>query len=119
MTTTPRTPSLSELESSLEAHFYRTVRMTLGGSVYKMAPTVKGMPDRLVLLPGGRMYLVELKTLTGTKSPSQNLWHQRAAQLGTVVHTLYGRTQVDQWVRERAQEVDEAPARTVRKRSAR
>jgi len=94
----------SELESSLEAHFYRTVRLHLGGMVDKIAPTRKGIPDRLVLLPGGRMYLVELKTLQGRTSAAQDLYHERAAALGTTVHVLSGRAGIDAWVRARAED---------------
>jgi hypothetical protein len=99
----------SELESSLEAHFNRVVRLHLGGRAVKMAATEKGQPDRLVLLPGGRMFLVELKTTTGRTSAAQDLWHERAAGLGTRVQVLVGRAGIDKWVREKAQEIDEAP----------
>lgn len=88
----------AELEASLEAHFYRQVRL-LGGMVDKIAPTRKGMPDRLVLLPGGRVYLVELKADNGSTSPAQRLYHQRAAELGTRVQLLVGRSGIDAWLR--------------------
>jgi len=100
-----RVPSISELESSLEAHFYRQVRLTLGGRVTKLAPTEKGMPDRLVLLPGGRVYLVELKAVLGSTSAAQDLWHERALELGTRVTVLTGRVQVDRWINARAAEL--------------
>lgn len=94
-----RTPTRSELEASLEAYFLRVVRLT-GGMAIKLAPTQKGLPDRLVLLPGGRTYLVELKTESGVPSPSQRVWHQRVASLGHRVATLYGRNGIDAWIRE-------------------
>jgi hypothetical protein len=49
-------------ESQLETYFVRVVRLVLHGKTFKMAPTVRGVPDRLVLLPGGVVELVELKT---------------------------------------------------------
>jgi len=88
----------AELEASLEAYFNKQVRL-LGGRLVKLVGE-KGLPDRLVLLPGGRLYLVELKTDTGRVSAAQDLWHQRAAQLGTRVAVLYGRTAIDRWLRE-------------------
>lgn len=91
-------PTVRELEASLEAYFYQQVRLR-GGMVDKIAPTRKGMPDRLVLLPGGRVYLVELKALDGRTSPAQDLYHQRAAALGTRVQLLVGRVGVDRWLR--------------------
>jgi hypothetical protein len=97
-------PTRKELEASLEAHFNRSVRL-IGGRAVKLAPTEKGVPDRLVLLPGGRVFLVELKTDIGRTSAAQDLWHERAADLGTRVHVLHGRGQIDRWVRQRASEV--------------
>lgn len=91
-------PRLHELEASLEAHFNRQVRL-MGGRATKLAPTEKGVPDRLVLLPGGRVYLVELKAVDGRVSAAQALWHERSAELGTRVQLLVGRAGVDAWLR--------------------
>ena len=52
------------------------------------------MPDRLVLLPGGRVYLVELKTDTGEVRPAQKVWHDKAATRGTLVVILRGLAEV-------------------------
>ena len=93
-----RKPTLKELESSLEAHFNREVRLKCGGRSIKLAPTEKGVPDRMVLLPGGHIYLVELKAVDGHTSAAQDLWHARAAELGTRVIVLTGRAQVDRWI---------------------
>lgn len=92
-------PTRKELEASLEAHFNRSVRL-IGGRAVKLAPTEKGVPDRLVLLPGGRVFLVELKTDIGRTSAAQDLWHERAAALGTVVQVLVGRYGIDLWLRQ-------------------
>lgn len=43
-----------------------------GGWWLKLAPQARrGIPDRLLLLPGGRVVFVELKTPTGRLSPAQ------------------------------------------------
>lgn len=86
------------LESSLEEYFRKIVRLKLGGKVIKLAPTERGIPDRLVILPAGRMRLVELKTVTGRLSPAQEHVIGQLAELGTPVDVLYGRDQIDQWV---------------------
>lgn len=85
------------LEAALERRFTARVKAA-GGLAFKLAPTVAGIPDRMVLGPGGRLWLVELKTETGKLSPIQELWHARAAELGHDVAVLYGREQVDAWV---------------------
>lgn len=98
-----RKPTLTELESSLEAYFYKQVRLVLGGKVFKLAPTEKGLPDRLVLLPGGIKDLVELKAVTGRTSAAQDLMFSRMAELGSHVYVLTGREQVDRWIAAKAQ----------------
>jgi hypothetical protein len=87
------------LESQLEARLRQRVRAA-GGRAVKLAPTEAGLPDRLVMMPGGRAYLVELKTDTGRLSPIQRAWHTQAALLGHTVTTLYGAAQLDAWVEE-------------------
>lgn len=86
-------------ESSLEAFFTDRVRRA-GGLTFKMAPTHKGLPDRLVLLPDGYIALVELKTPTGTVSPAQRVLHSRLARLGSHVVVLRGRGEVVAWLRD-------------------
>lgn len=106
MTTTQTSPapmrrvSPAELESSLEEYFRRAVRLRLGGKCIKLAPTERGIPDRLVILPGGRIHLVELKTVTGGLSERQKLVHSQLKALGYLVPVLVGREGIDRWVRE-------------------
>ena len=90
------TPAMREAQ--LERLFRSRVRMVLGGRIEKLAPTTKGMPDRLVLLPGGGLILVELKTEKGKLSPAQREWHLRARRLGTKVVVLRGLEQIQTWV---------------------
>jgi hypothetical protein len=49
-----------------------------------------GAPDRLVLMPGGRFYFVELKQLTGKLEPSQIVLFPLIEKLGFKVHVLMG-----------------------------
>ena len=87
---------MAELESRVEARLRDRVRKA-GGMSVKVAPTEKGVPDRLVIL-GGNIYLVELKAVGGSLSPAQKHWHRRAAQRGVDVVVLTGRDEVDAWV---------------------
>ncbi len=101
LTPTTRPARQVKLEAQLEDLFRRAVKGLLKGKTLKIAPTDKGAPDRLVLLPGGRMHLVELKTESGRLSPAQRLWHQRAAQVGVHVHVIYGEAELLDWVANR------------------
>lgn len=87
-------------EKSVEALLTRLVRRDLGGKSVKLAPVEAGLPDRMVLLPGGRIFLIELKAPTGRLHPAQTLWHDRAAALGTDVVVLTGAPEVRRWVEE-------------------
>jgi hypothetical protein len=89
------------LESDLEEKFRHQVRVKLRGMVFQLMPTVAGIPDRMVLLPGGRIFLVEMKTVNGHLRPDQIEWHRKAALLGIEVATLYGQADINKWISER------------------
>jgi hypothetical protein len=62
----------------------------LGGFCWKLRmPWFTGVPDRLVLLPGGRVFFVELKRPKGGKlSRRQEIVHGQLKTLGFKVLTL-------------------------------
>ena len=77
------------LESYIERWLTEEVK-SAGGLSVKLAPTLAGLPDRLVFLPAGRLYLVELKTDTGRVRPVQAAMHKRLRQLGFDVRVVRG-----------------------------
>lgn len=85
-------------EAAIEAYLRDQVRAQ-GGRAYKfVSPGNNGVPDRLVLLPGGQAYFVELKA-TGRKSTKlQMLQQQRIAQLGFDVSVIDSRDAVDDFL---------------------
>ena len=86
-------------EAKLEEFFRKRVKL-LGGFTVKLAPMEAGVPDRLVIFPGGRFFLVELKTETGTLRPIQKIWHERMLGGWQVrVWTLYGEDDIRRWLR--------------------
>lgn len=65
-------------ESDIEAILVREVK-ALGGRAYKwVSPGNSGVPDRVVVLPHGRVWFVELKTDTGQLTALQR------KQIGTL-----------------------------------
>ena len=88
------------LESRIEALLVRKIKQAGGWALKLVSPGNDGVPDRLVLLPGGRVIFVELKTDTGTLSPLQEFVHGRLRRLGMDVRVLYGRDQVLDFVKE-------------------
>lgn len=72
-------------ESSLELALVRHVA-DLGGRAYKFSsPSQRGVPDRLVVLPSGRVIFVELKA--PTKKPTRLQQHIHG-QLRALGHTV-------------------------------
>lgn len=84
-------------ESALESRL-RTLVRERGGQTLRLLPTVAGTPDRMVLLPDGRAFLVELKADGGSLRPVQRLWHERSAERGWPVTVLTGQQEVENWV---------------------
>lgn len=67
----------------------------IGGIAYKfVSPGNIGVPDRLLLLPDGKIYFVELKTEVGKLSPPQQRQIARIRNLGAQVVVLHGRFEV-------------------------
>lgn len=85
-------------EGQVEKCFADEVKKA-GGMTAKLAPTVVGIPDRIVVLPGRGTSFVELKAVNGKLSPAQVVWIDRARRLGADVVVLYGVEEVREWVR--------------------
>ena len=87
-------------ESYIESQLVRRIRAA-GGLCYKwVSPGCDGVPDRIVILPGGRVIFVELKTETGWLSKIQQYTHMTMRERGVDVRTLYGLDQVKAFVKE-------------------
>lgn len=65
-----------------------------------VSPGNAGVPDRIVLLPRGRVVFVELKQEDGRLSRLQRWQHARLRDLGMDVRTLWSAEQVDAFVDE-------------------
>lgn len=78
------------LEKEVEGKLTEGIRK-MGGRAYKwVSPGANGVPDRIVILPQGRIIFVELKTETGRLSKLQKLQHAILKRLGCDVRVLYG-----------------------------
>lgn len=52
-----------------------------GGVLMRLRPPPQGVPDRLLLMPGGQVVFVEMKTATGSVRPGQKLFLQELSRM--------------------------------------
>ena len=83
-------------ERDVERHLCARVE-ALGGACDKFIPDNKpGMPDRIVMLPGGVLVWVELKRPKGGRlSELQKLRHRQLRALGQRVEVAWTKEQAD------------------------
>lgn len=85
-------------ESAVEKRLGQEVK-SRGGWAIKFIPSVSGLPDRIVLLPGGRMFFVELKAPTGVVAAHQTVVHGKLSKLGFPVTVLSSVDEVLAWTK--------------------
>jgi hypothetical protein len=84
-------------ESEIERHLvWHVVRM--GGVAYKFkSANHRGVSDRVVCLPNGQTWFIELKTKGGRLAPLQKVFAQEMERLGQCYACLWTKEQVDAW----------------------
>lgn len=89
------------LEKTVEEYLVKRVK-EIGGKAPKWtSPGNTGVPDRIILLPGGRTYFVECKRPKGSKtSARQKLWRKYLTDLGHNVRNTYTKEEVDAFIKE-------------------
>ena len=88
------------LEKQIEAYLVKRVKAS-GGVAYKfVSPAHRGVADRIVCLPGGVVWFIELKTEGGRLSPLQQVFADEMARLGQNYCVLWSKEQVNLWITE-------------------
>jgi len=86
------------LEKDIEAYLVKRVK-AIGGHAYKfVSPSNRGVADRLVVLPGGVVWFVEVKTEGGRLSPLQTLFIEQMKRLEQNVTVLWNKEEVDAFI---------------------
>lgn len=68
-----------------------------GGLAIKLAPTMRGLPDRLILLPKGQTRLIELKAPGERPRQSQKMVHRHLEAMGHQVTTIDTTEEAVRW----------------------
>ena len=82
---------INPLEKEIERKLKTLVEGKLRGLCLKwVCPGWSGVPDRILLLPGGRIYFVELKRPKGSRTSAlQTWWKRKLTDLGFTVWYIY------------------------------
>ncbi len=84
-----------EREKNIEQYLVRRVK-ELGGRAYKfVSPGNNGVPDRIVILPGGKIFFAEMKAPGRKTTALQNMQIKRLQDLGQKVYVLDSRESID------------------------
>jgi hypothetical protein len=85
-------------ESTIEKYLTQRVK-DLGGRAYKFtSPMHRGVADRVVCLPDGQTWFVEVKTEGGKLSPLQKVFASDMALMNQKYVCLWSKEQIDGWI---------------------
>ena len=87
-------------EKTIEQKFRAAVKAAGGLALKFASPGFDGVPDRLALLPGGRMAFVEVKAPGKKPRPLQLARHRQLRQLGFKVYVLDDESQIGEIIDE-------------------
>lgn len=91
-------------ESALERRLVSEVK-NIGGKAPKwVSPGNRGVPDRLVLLPGGRTVYVEMKAPGQPLDPLQEKWARTLLKMGHRHYKIDSNEGIDRFIQEVSQE---------------
>ena len=84
------------LEKEIERKIGRLIK-SKGGLWYKfVSPMNSGVPDRIAILPEGRVLFIEIKAKGGRLSPIQKVVHEEFSKRGVTVYTVKTVEEVEQ-----------------------
>ncbi|MEC1177636.1 VRR-NUC domain-containing protein [Metasolibacillus meyeri] len=90
-------------EKTIESYLREEVKKQNGRAYKWESPGNAGVPDRIVLLPNGKTYFVELKAPGKKPTPLQITQHRKLEMLGHKVHVLDSKEAVNEFIREVSQ----------------
>jgi hypothetical protein len=76
------------LEKEIEQQYVNLIKAKGGIALKFVCPGFAGMPDRIILLPGGEMYFVEFKAPGKKPRPLQLSRHRMLRKLGFKVYVI-------------------------------
>jgi len=88
---------MADLEKDIERYFVKSVQ-SLDGITFKFnSMSNRGVADRIVCLPNGETWFVEIKKDGGKLSALQKIFASDMAKLNQKYACLWNREQIDRW----------------------
>lgn len=84
------------MEKTIESYLRKQVKESGGFALKLVCPGWTGVPDRLILMPGARVFFAETKDAGRKPKPRQRYVHGRLRGLGFTVFVPDSREAVDQ-----------------------
>lgn len=93
------------LESQLERKFCKRIKETGSLPLKFVSPGMAGVPDRIILIPGGKVRFAELKKPGGHLRPLQAYTVKKFRKLGFTVHVVDSEAEIQKVVQEIEEEI--------------
>ncbi|WMZ82782.1 VRR-NUC domain-containing protein [Staphylococcus pseudintermedius] len=86
-------------ETNLEQYLVKEIKKENGLCLKWVSPGTKGVPDRIIIMPDGKTYFVEMKQNKGRIDPLQKYMHKQFNLRGHKVYVLWTKEQVNEFVK--------------------
>lgn len=86
-------------ESTLEKYLVKEITNLNGLCLKWVAPGTRGVPDRIIIMPEGKTYFVEMKQEKGKLHPLQKYVHRQFENRDHKVYVLWNKEQVNTFIR--------------------
>jgi hypothetical protein len=85
-------------EKFLEDKLRKAIKRKGGLALKFTSPGTVGVPDRLIIMPGDKLYLVEMKCPEGQISPIQDAMQGLIKIIGTPVHNIFDESELSKFL---------------------
>jgi hypothetical protein len=85
-------------ESAIEKRFVKEIQKIGGKAPKWVSPGNRGVPDRIVILPGGRTVYVEMKAPGKPLGPLQQKWSEILRSLGHEVYKIDSHDDINRFI---------------------
>lgn len=87
-------------ESIIESYLKKEITKLNGLCLKWVAPGTRGVPDRIIIMPKGRTYFVEMKQANGRIDKLQKYVHKQFAARDHYVYVLWSKSDVNNFISE-------------------